>query len=293
MFFSSLGLRFLRRFYRSIFADKSGFGIGVFQNGSLVGFAIGTLVVEGFYSRISVNNFVSLTIGTLSNILKSTLFIKLLTSLASNNKGISGACLLSICVLPVKESKGVGTALILEFERFLSLNEIKVYSLTTDASGNDSVNSFYLKNKFSLTSHFANIEARIKSEKITNVILKEEWVELKFVPYILTKSSLNLLNYAKNPIFRYGGSQSKSFQYMASGRPICSNIEMAYCPITKYNLGIAKNFKNAKAYSDAILEIYSLNKDKYNELCSNALMASKEYDYEYLTDKYINYCIND
>jgi len=138
----------------------------------------------------------------------------------------------------------------------------------------------------------ANIEKRIKAEAINNVILKQEWVELKYVPYILSKSSLNLLNYAKNPIFRYGGSQSKSFQYMASGKPICSNIEMAYCPITKYNLGIAKNFKNAKDYSDAILEIYSLNKDKYDELCNNALMASKEYDYEYLTNKYINYCIN-
>lgn len=138
-----------------------------------------------------------------------------------------------------------------------------------------------------------NLEKRIQSEKITNVVLKQEWVELKYVPYILSKSSLNLLNYSKNPIFRYGGSQSKSFQYMASGKPICSNIRMAYCPINKFNLGVAKNFTNAKEYSNAILEIYNLNEEKYYELCNNALTASKEYDYEFLTDKYIQGCINE
>lgn len=138
----------------------------------------------------------------------------------------------------------------------------------------------------------ANIQRRIKSTNVTNVILKDKWVELKYVPYILSKSSLNLMNYTKNPIFRYGGSQSKSFQYMASGKPICSNIEMGYCPVTKFNLGIAKNFESAEEYANAILSIYSLSKNKYMEICNNALMASKEYDYEYLTNEYIRFCLN-
>jgi glycosyltransferase involved in cell wall biosynthesis len=138
-----------------------------------------------------------------------------------------------------------------------------------------------------------NLERRIKAENITNVVLKQESVELKYVPYILCNSSLNLLNYSKNPIFRYGGSQSKSFQYMASGKPICSNVEMAYCPVKRLNLGVAKKFKNAKEYADAILEIYNLPSDKYSELCNNALKASKDYDYEYLTNKYIKYFLND
>lgn len=138
-----------------------------------------------------------------------------------------------------------------------------------------------------------NLLKRIELENIKNVILKQEWVELKYVPYILTKSSLNLLNYTKNPIFNYGGSQSKSFQYMASGKPICSNIKMAYCPINKFNLGIAKEFSDAKEYSDAILSIYNLSKSNYIQLCNNALMASKKYDYEYLTNKYIEYCLNE
>ncbi len=138
-----------------------------------------------------------------------------------------------------------------------------------------------------------NLKNRIEAENIKNVILKDEWVELKYVPYILTKSSLNLLNYTNNPIFKFGGSQSKSFQYMASGKPICSNIKMAYCPINKFNLGIAKEFDNAEEYAEAILSIYKLPASKYEELCKNALDASKSYDYEYLTKKYIEYCLNE
>ena len=72
---------------------------------------------------------------------------------------------------------------------------------------------------------------------------KQKWVELKYVPYILSRSSLNILNYMPNPIARFGGSQSKSFQYMASGKPICANIKFGYCPITKNNLGFSQRLQ--------------------------------------------------
>jgi glycosyltransferase involved in cell wall biosynthesis len=137
------------------------------------------------------------------------------------------------------------------------------------------------------------LQKRINSENIQNVILKQEWVELKYVPYILTKSSINLLNYSKNSIFEYGGSQSKLFQYMASGKPICSNIKMAYCPITKYNLGVAREFNDASEYAATILSIYNLPKEKYDELCKNAIAASQMYNYEYLTNKYIEFCLHE
>jgi glycosyltransferase involved in cell wall biosynthesis len=80
---------------------------------------------------------------------------------------------------------------------------------------------------------------------------------------------------------------------MASGKPIVSNVEMSYCPITTHNLGISKEFKNAEEYSEAILYIYSLNKEKYQELCNNSLIASRNYNYEDLTNKYIDVCLND
>ena len=131
-----------------------------------------------------------------------------------------------------------------------------------------------------------NLENYCKTNGINNVIFKQKWVDMKYVPYILTKSSLNILNYEPTSIWRFGGSQSKSFQYMASGKPICCNIKMGYCPITKYKLGIANEFANAEEYSKAILKFYNMETKEYSEICKNNINAAKNYDYRKLTSKF-------
>lgn len=133
----------------------------------------------------------------------------------------------------------------------------------------------------------ASLERYCKDNQLENVVFKQKWVELKYVPYILTKSSLNILNYKPSSILRFGGSQSKSFQYMASGRPICANVNMNYCPIKRYNIGVAKEFEDAKEYANTILSFYQMEYDKYDLICQNARKAAEDYDYKRLTEKYI------
>ena len=127
------------------------------------------------------------------------------------------------------------------------------------------------------------LEDYCKIKKINNVKFKQKWVELKYIPYILSRSSLNILNYMPSPIAKFGGSQSKSFQYMASGKPICANIKMGYCPITKYNLGIAKNFKNPEEYAKAIMSFVKMDSYQYSAICNNARNLASNYDYKKLT----------
>lgn len=133
----------------------------------------------------------------------------------------------------------------------------------------------------------STLEQYCKEHHLENIVFKQKWVELKYVPYILSKSSLNILNYKPSSILRYGGSQSKSFQYMASGKPICANVKMNYCPIKKFNIGIAEEFKDSKEYADAILSFYKMEKTEYNTICINARDASVNYDYKLLTERYI------
>jgi hypothetical protein len=130
------------------------------------------------------------------------------------------------------------------------------------------------------------LEDYCKSNNIVNVKFKQKWIDPKYVPYVLSKSSLNILNYKKNTLTKYGGSQSKSFQYMASGKPICANIKRNYCPITKYNIGIAKDYENADEYANAILLFACLPLGEYAELCKNARNAAEEYDYKKLTSDF-------
>ena len=74
---------------------------------------------------------------------------------------------------------------------------------------------------------------------------------------------------------------------MASGKPICANVKMNYCPIKKFNIGIAEEFKDSKEYADAILSFYKMEKTEYNTICINARDASVNYDYKLLTERYI------
>jgi glycosyltransferase involved in cell wall biosynthesis len=129
----------------------------------------------------------------------------------------------------------------------------------------------------------AHLEDYCKIKQLDNVIFKQKWIELKYVPYVLSKSSLNILNYMPSTILKYGGSQSKSFQYMASGKPICSNIKMGYCPITKYNIGIAKDFESADEYANAILSFAEKDSAEYENIYLNARNAAEHYDYQKLT----------
>lgn len=127
------------------------------------------------------------------------------------------------------------------------------------------------------------LEKYCKDNDITNVIFKQKWVEIKYVPHILSRSSLNLLNYKSSPILRFGGSQSKLFQYMASAKPICANIEMAYCPIKKYDIGLAKKFTGSADYANAILSFFQMDEVRYNEMCQNSRKVAENYDYKKLT----------
>lgn len=132
------------------------------------------------------------------------------------------------------------------------------------------------------------LESYCKEHSLKNVLFKDKWVEPKYVPYIVSQADVHVLNYMPGGFGNYGGSQSKSFQYMASGKPICCNIRMSYCPITKYNIGIAKEFQSAEEYAEAILCLVDMPKNEYKAMCLRAKEVAKMYDYEYLTSKMID-----
>lgn len=130
------------------------------------------------------------------------------------------------------------------------------------------------------------LKQRCIDEKIDNVVFKGK-VEKKYIPYILSRSNLNILNYQQAKTWKYGGSQNKLFEYLASGKPILANIKIGYCIISKFNCGITGNFSNSDHYLDAIKKIANLNEDDYKIMCNNARMAAEEFDFKELTEKLI------
>lgn len=135
------------------------------------------------------------------------------------------------------------------------------------------------------------LENIVKEENL-NVVFKGR-VEKKYIAYILSKSDLNIVNGMKTEIGKkYGCSWNKLFEYMASGKPVLSNLEINYDLIKEYGFGIAKFFDSSEEYAEEILKFYYMPKGDYNQMCKNSLDAVLEYDYKNLTkelEKVINF----
>lgn len=81
-------------------------------------------------------------------------------------------------------------------------------------------------------------EQLCKDKGITNVLFRG-FIDKKYIPYVLSKADVNVLNYKNASIWKYGGSQNKLSEYIVSGKPIISTISMNYDPIIKYNCRVS------------------------------------------------------
>ena len=131
------------------------------------------------------------------------------------------------------------------------------------------------------------LEKRARSEGITNVYFKG-FVEKKYIPYILSKSSVNILNYSQSKFnWARGNSSNKLFEYMASGKPIISTVKMGYCILTRYNCGFSTERNDADALADTILKVKNLPREEYERMARNASAGAKDFDFQQLTQKLI------
>jgi glycosyltransferase involved in cell wall biosynthesis len=131
------------------------------------------------------------------------------------------------------------------------------------------------------------LEKRTVDEGLSNVKMKG-FVNKQFIPYILSKSSINILNYSQTQYnWSRGNSSNKLFEYMASGKPIISTVKMGYSIIDKYKCGIELENSMPTELANTILKVKNMNKEQYNKLGANAKSGAEEFDFKKLTNKLI------
>lgn len=131
------------------------------------------------------------------------------------------------------------------------------------------------------------LEKRVSTENISNVKIKG-FVEKKYIPNILSKSSINLLNYSSSDYnWSRGNSSNKLFEYMASGKPIISNVKMGYSLIDRYKMGFELNNDTKEELAETIIKIKNMSESEYEKMSSNARKAAEHFDFNILTDKLI------
>lgn len=136
-------------------------------------------------------------------------------------------------------------------------------------------------------SQLAELRERAEYEQVTNVKLKG-FVARKYIPYVLSKSSVNILNYSLNQFnWSRGNSSNKLFEYMASGKPVISTVKMGYSIISRYKCGTELDECTPRALADAILSLYEMTPNERKMIGCNAQNGAKDFDFNKLTDKLI------
>ncbi len=128
------------------------------------------------------------------------------------------------------------------------------------------------------------LEQYVMLNGINNVFFKSS-VGKKNIPYILSKSSLNVFTGQNINLYKYGLSPNKLFEYLASGKPTLSNIECGYDILKQYDCGITVKGGSAEALAEGILKFYNMPSEEYDAYCKNALKAAQDFDFEVLTQR--------
>ena len=127
------------------------------------------------------------------------------------------------------------------------------------------------------------LEKKVKEEAITNVMFKEKRIPLCEVAWVVSRANVNIMNYQKG--FGYMGvSSGKLFQYLAAGKPIVCNVNIAYDDvITDEKLGICKDIETPEAFAQAIRDVAEQPRASYDAMCERVRKTAERFDYKRLS----------
>ena len=115
-------------------------------------------------------------------------------------------------------------------------------------------------------------------ENIPNVVFKGS-IDKKYIPYVLSRSDLNVLNLKSAKTQKYGNSSNKLFEYLAAGNPVIANIDEGKYPIiTKYGCGKIVKAGSSVEYAKGVEYFLNISNAKMAEYKENAKNAAKLFD---------------
>ena len=131
------------------------------------------------------------------------------------------------------------------------------------------------------------LKERIKKENIFNVVFKGR-VDKKFVPFVTSKANLNFVHNESSPLFRFGISFNKIFDYLASGKPILCDFYAKYNPVLSFGAGVSVDSGYVKDIANMVDEIANTSEKILAVYGQNARNGAQEYDFNNLTKELIS-----
>ncbi len=136
-------------------------------------------------------------------------------------------------------------------------------------------------------AHREFLEQYVKDKQIDNVIFKEKRIPYEECAWVVSQATVNIMNYEKH--FGWMGvSSGKMFQYLAAGKPIVCNINIAYDDvITNNNLGVACDLETAEEFAAEIRRIAEQPEENYEAMCHRVRAVGGQVDYKKLAAREI------
>ncbi len=129
------------------------------------------------------------------------------------------------------------------------------------------------------------LKEMVKTKGLTNITIEDPVVKNQ-IPDILAASDILYFNLKDSPVFRYGISSNKLFDYMAAGRVVIFSTNAANNPIKEANGGFTIAPDNIDALTDTIKHIVSMpHNDRAQMGKRNREYCEKFYSIKVLTDK--------
>ncbi len=121
---------------------------------------------------------------------------------------------------------------------------------------------------------------------ISNVTF-EDSVEKNYIPYILSEANINIITIADSPLYKYGISPNKLFDYFASSKPIIMSGNVSNDLVSIAKSGITVEPENPQKLADAIIKMRNMPQEDLNEMGRNGRKyVEKNHEIKILAEKF-------
>ena len=111
-------------------------------------------------------------------------------------------------------------------------------------------------------------------------------VNKNLIPNTLKNGDVMIVVAKNTPLYKYGISFNKIFEYFASSKPIIFSGNVANDMVKEANAGISVEAENIEKIKEAVLSLYSMSKEQREVLGKNGRKYVEEnYDTNVLSKK--------
>lgn len=128
---------------------------------------------------------------------------------------------------------------------------------------------------------------REAKEKGLDAIRFMGFVPKKMIPSVLAQADINILHNTSTSLNKYGQSQNKFFEYLASGKPVLMTYSVGHSVVQEEQCGIEIPHQTPEGIADAIEWLCRQPRETLTRFSENAKHCAEQFDFKRLTDKVI------